>query len=150
MTGRVRMRGRGETISMLLASHAYYIQAHTHPAATRSQGAPRDGNGPGHPICALIHHGCRQGGRTFLPRMPRVIARAAQSALSGRTTTRATATASHNKTQFAAVACVPGFTLGLGGGPPSTSDVHVVDNESTESITTRATTRARSTQARRG
>ena len=47
------MRGRGETIYAFARSHIY-IQA-----ATRSQGAPRDGP---HPICA---HGRRQGGRTF-------------------------------------------------------------------------------------
>ncbi|KAM0710104.1 hypothetical protein Q7P35_002466 [Cladosporium inversicolor] len=35
------------------------------------------------------------------------------------------------------------------GGSPSTSDVHKVDKERRKSITTRATPRARSTQARR-
>lgn len=59
----------------------------------------------------------------------------------------------HPKSQFAAVACVPGFTLAWvvmrctrapvrSGGSPSTSDVHAVDKERRKSITTRATPRA--------
>lgn len=91
--------------------------------------------------------------------------RAAQSDRSAATdaydwvATRATATASHSKSQLAACSMCGRFHIGLvvmrctrapvrSSGSPRTSDVHAADKERRKSIATRATPRARSTQAR--
>lgn len=133
----------------------------------------------------LVHHGLRQGGRTFLPPPPLMAYRCVHAESRGPSVQHASLRrhessppragrplsghgrarrlgcddksngngVAHPKSQFVAVACVPGFTLAWvvmrctrapvrSGGSPSTSDVHAVDKERRKSITTRATPRA--------